>query len=199
MMFCFCLGNRREARLPPPATSRHGARGDGEPDAVAAFSLVKGRRETFASSQYLLQQPLRKRRFSQCVLSLTAKEMNMLRFLHGVTAALVISIGLAVGATGATAQPTAPTTSNAPSPISPPIIAKDIQGLDVFSSDGQQVGKVAKVNVISDGNVKDVEVQSGGFLGFFSKTYVVPVDKLNKKGGRVELSMTSEQAKQLIK
>lgn len=123
----------------------------------------------------------------------------MLRFLHGVTAALVISIGLAAGATGATAQPTAPTTSNAPSPISPPIIGKDIQGLDVFSSDGQQVGKVAKVNVISDGNVKDVEVQSGGFLGFFSKTYVVPVDKLNKKGGRVELSMTSEQAKQLIK
>ena len=80
-----------------------------------------------------------------------------------------------------------------------PISAKDIQGLDVFGSDGQQVGKVAKVNTVADGNVKDVEVQSGGFLGFFSKTYIVPADKLNKKGGRVELSMTSEQAKQLIK
>ena len=55
------------------------------------------------------------------------------------------------------------------------------------------------MNTVADGNVKDVEVQSGGFLGFFSKTYIVPAEKLNKKGGRVELSMTSEQAKQLIK
>jgi sporulation protein YlmC with PRC-barrel domain len=78
------------------------------------------------------------------------------------------------------------------------VTAKDIEGLDVFGSDGQQVGKVAKVNV-ADGSVKDVEVRSGGFLGFFAKTYLVPADKLSKKGGRVELSMTSEQAKQLIK
>ena len=98
---------------------------------------------------------------------------------------------------GAAATPNAP--SPLPAPPPPTINAKEIEGLDVFGSDGQQVGKIAKVNLISDGNVKDVEIQSGGFLGFFSKTYVVPAAKLNKKGGRVELSMTSEQAKQLSK
>jgi hypothetical protein len=78
------------------------------------------------------------------------------------------------------------------------LTAKDIQGLDVFGSDGQQVGKIAKVNV-TDGTVREVEVQSIGFLGFFSKTYLLPAEKLNKKGGRVELSMTSEQAKKFAK
>ena len=95
------------------------------------------------------------------------------------------------------AAPTA-VPSRGASPGGPVLIAKDIQGLDVFGSDGQQVGKIAKVNV-TDGTVKDVEVQSVGFLGFFSKTYLLPAEKLNKKGGRVELSMTSEQAKQFIK
>jgi len=84
------------------------------------------------------------------------------------------------------------------SPVAPTLTAKDIQGLDVFGSDGQQVGKIAKVNV-TDGTIRNVEVQSIGFLGFFSKTYLLPAEKLNKKGGRVELSMTSEQAKQFVK
>ena len=68
----------------------------------------------------------------------------------------------------------------------------------MFSSDGRQVGKIAKVNA-TNGTVKDVEVQSAGFLGFFSKTYLLPADKLSKKGGRVDLSLTGEQAKQFIK
>jgi sporulation protein YlmC with PRC-barrel domain len=113
-------------------------------------------------------------------------------------------LAIAAGSPGGLAQ----STTTTPSPNAgamttttpePALVAKEIEGLDVFSSDGQQIGKVAKVNVIADGKVKDVEVQSGGFLGFFSKTYVVPADKLNKKGGRVELSMTSEQAKQFAR
>jgi sporulation protein YlmC with PRC-barrel domain len=128
----------------------------------------------------------------------------MQRSIRLIPTALILAISIAVGSTAAPAQsssptPSPPTASNSPSLVSPAIVAKDIQGLDVFGSDGQQVGKIAKVNVVPEGNVKDVEVQSGGFFGFFSKTYVVPADKLNKKGGRVELSMTSEQAKQLIK
>jgi sporulation protein YlmC with PRC-barrel domain len=94
--------------------------------------------------------------------------------------------------------PPAALPSRAASPVAPALTAKDIQGLDVFGSDGQQVGKIAKVNV-TDGTVREVVVQSIGFLGFFSKTYLLPAEKLNKKGGRVELSMTSEQAKQFVK
>ena len=66
----------------------------------------------------------------------------------------------------------------------------------VFGADGQQLGKVAKVNVTADGSVTDVEVRSVGFLGLFSRTYVVPAEKLNRRGGRLDLLMTSEQAKQ---
>ena len=104
--------------------------------------------------------------------------------------------------TASTSQSAAPSMDAAPSPgaapVAPALTAKDIQGLDVFGSDGQQVGKIAKVNV-TDGAIRNVEVQSVGFLGFFSKTYLLPAEKLNKKGGRVELSMTSEQAKQFVK
>jgi len=108
--------------------------------------------------------------------------------------------------TGSTPQSSASTTVPA-TPAGPPdasssashvLAAKDIQGLDVFSSDGRQVGKIAKVNA-TNGTVKDVEVQSAGFLGFFSKTYLLPADKLSKKGGRLDLSLTGEQAKQFIK
>ena len=77
--------------------------------------------------------------------------------------------------------------------------AKDLEGKDAFSSDGQQVGKVTKVEALPDGNVKAIEIQSSGFLGFFASTYVVPVDKVSVKGGRVDVSMTSDQVKKLTK
>jgi hypothetical protein len=96
---------------------------------------------------------------------------------------------------GATANPaTRPGDLPAPS-----FTSKDLQGLDVFASEGQLFGKIARVNVLPDGKVKEVEVVSHGFLGLFSKTYVVPTDKLHKKGGRVDLSLTSEQARRLAK
>jgi len=105
-----------------------------------------------------------------------------------------------------TSQSTSSSTASAPvvslpsvSSLAQPVLAaKDIQGLDVFGTDGRQVGKIAKVNV-NGGTIKDVEVQSAGFLGFFAKTYLLPAEKLSKKGGRVEVSMTSEQARQFIK
>src|SRR5262245_1972608 len=90
----------------------------------------------------------------------------------------------------------APATSAA---AAPPLDAKDLQGLDVFASGGQQLGKITTVNTLPDGKIKDVEVQSAGFLGMFKTTYLVPVEKVSKKGGRIELSMTSDQAKTLTR
>ena len=104
------------------------------------------------------------------------------------------------------AAQSAPVPPTATPPASPPVPAapaasslnpKDLQGLDVFASGGQQLGKVTKVTTLPDGKVKDVEVQSGGFLGMFKTTYLVPAEKVTKKGGRIELSMTSDQAKSL--
>ena len=79
-----------------------------------------------------------------------------------------------------------------------PASTKEYEGRDEFTSDGQQLGKVAKTNTLSDANIKDIEVQSAGFLGFYSTTYVVPVGK-NLESGRADLSITSEQAKQLTR
>jgi sporulation protein YlmC with PRC-barrel domain len=125
------------------------------------------------------------------------------------TAALVILAavsGPTFGQSPAPAQPQAPAPSATPpsaavtpTPAPPALTASDLQGLDVFGSEGQQLGKVAKVNSAPDGKVKDVEVQSGGFLGFFKTTYVLPVEKLAKKAGRIELSMTSGDAKQFTR
>jgi hypothetical protein len=96
--------------------------------------------------------------------------------------------------------PTPPAAAPAPSAATAPSLnAKDLQGLDVFASGGQQLGKVTKVNTLPDGKIKEVEVQSAGFLGMFKTTYFVPVDKVTKKGGRIELSMTSDQAKSLTR
>jgi sporulation protein YlmC with PRC-barrel domain len=134
----------------------------------------------------------------------------MRQLSNGLAATLLIPLmvvgSLSAGSQTVSPQSTPPATASAAvassppalSPVTPALTAKDIQGLDVFSSDGQQVGKIAKVNA-PDGRVKDVEVQSAGFMGLFSKTYLLPADRLSKKGGRVELSMTSEQARQFIK
>lgn len=97
-----------------------------------------------------------------------------------------------------------PTTQSTPSPVATPVAApgpkaKDLEGRDVFGSDAQQIGKVTKVETMPDGKVKGIEVHSSGFFGFFSTAYVVPAEKINLKSGRVELSMTSEQAKQFVK
>jgi sporulation protein YlmC with PRC-barrel domain len=113
-------------------------------------------------------------------------------------AALLALIFMSIAQTGgAVAQTTGPEQVTKTLPATP--TAKDLEGKDAFSSDGQQVGKVTKVEVLADGNVKAVEIQSSGFLGFFSTTYVVPVDKVSVKGGRVDVSMTSDQVKKLTR
>lgn len=121
-----------------------------------------------------------------------------------VMTALILGLAALSGPTFGQSTPPQQPETTAPSATTPPastpsLSPKDLQGFDVFGSEGQQLGKVAKVNVAPDGKVKDVEVQSGGFLGFFKTTYIVPAEKLGKKAGRIELSMTSEQAKQLAR
>ena len=111
--------------------------------------------------------------------------------------ALAATVGAPSGAALAQATPTEP--AQITQPLPPPPSAKEYEGRDVFTSDGQQLGKVTKANTLSDGNIKDIEVETAGFLGFFSTTYVVPVGKTALKGGRIDLSITSEQAKQLTR
>jgi sporulation protein YlmC with PRC-barrel domain len=73
---------------------------------------------------------------------------------------------------------------------------KTLVGLDVFSSEGQQIGKVSKVDQ-SNGKPASIVVESKGFLGYFKKTYVVPADAIKTKAGRIDLSITGERIAQL--
>ena len=105
----------------------------------------------------------------------------------------------------ATASPPAPP-AVAPAPTTPPTPApppgpkaRDYQGLDVFGSDSQQIGKVVKASETPDGKVSDIEIHSSGFFGYFAKVYVVPAAKTTVKSGRVELAATSDEAKQWLK
>jgi len=122
--------------------------------------------------------------------------------LRSISLFSALFLSLAYAASGAAVAQTS-TAQQEPAQVVKPVpttpAAKDLEGKDAFSSDSQQLGKVTKANPASDGNVKDVEIQSSGFFGFFSKTYVVPADKTSIKGGRVEVSMTSDQVKQLAK
>ena len=88
-----------------------------------------------------------------------------------------------------------------PQPPAPPPGPKatDLKGLDVFGSDGQQIGRVQNATAAPDGRAKEIEVHSSGFFGFFAKVYMVPADKASLKGGRVELAATSDQAKEWLR
>jgi hypothetical protein len=132
---------------------------------------------------------------------------------YATAALIVLGLGIATMHQSGTALAQATTQGQPPgaapaaapaapaSPVTtvPTLKAKDLEGLDAFGSDGQQVGKVVKVNVLPDGNVKDAEIHSSGFFGFFSSAYIVPADKLSVKGGRAAISMTSEEMKKLTK
>jgi sporulation protein YlmC with PRC-barrel domain len=115
--------------------------------------------------------------------------------------ATMLAIGLSAPLSAQT--PPASPAGQPPSPVAtvptPPALPATLEGTPVFTSDGQQVGKVAKVNLQGDKNVKDVEVHSPGFFGWFSTAYVLPADKLSLKGGRLEVAMTNEQVKQTAK
>lgn len=135
--------------------------------------------------------------------------------MRAIVALLAITFAACVVGTGLQAQTTkdqppaasqgsppaaAPTPAPVATPTPPPgPKAKDFQGLDVFGSDGKQLGKVVKAAELTDGKAGDLEVHSSGFFGFFGSVYVVPADKATLKNGRVDLSMSSEQAKQLRK
>jgi hypothetical protein len=113
--------------------------------------------------------------------------------------ALALPSGTALAQTATQGQPAATAAPANPVTTVPTLKAKDLEGLDAFGSDGQQVGKVVKVNVLPDGQVKNAEIHSSGFFGFFSTAYIVPADKLSVKGGRVAISLTSEEVKKLTK
>jgi sporulation protein YlmC with PRC-barrel domain len=74
----------------------------------------------------------------------------------------------------------------------------EMVGMPVFGSDGERVGRVAAITADPGGKVTEIEVTTGGFLGFGAKVVKIPSDKATNAGRHIQLSMTSEQIKQLV-
>jgi PRC-barrel domain len=70
-------------------------------------------------------------------------------------------------------------------------------GLNVFSSDGNNLGAVQSVDAGPDGKVRAIRLKTGGFLGFGGKLVEIPEGKFTKSGDNVQLGMTSDEVSKL--
>lgn len=66
-----------------------------------------------------------------------------------------------------------------------------LEGLEVITADAKPLGRVSEVKV-KDGRIASIEVEAGGFLGYFATTYEIPANWLVKKANRVELLLGSD-------
>ncbi|MEO0730459.1 MAG: PRC-barrel domain-containing protein [Pseudomonadota bacterium] len=69
----------------------------------------------------------------------------------------------------------------------------EMVGLPVVTSDGERVGDVEKVVANADGEMKEVLVKTGGFLGFGGKRVAIPVDKIATQDKSIRLTMTAKE------
>jgi hypothetical protein len=109
-----------------------------------------------------------------------------------LTAGLLVT-ALAVGP--AVAQQSQPPPAQPPAPQAE--ADKAMIGLPVFSSDGQKLGEVVEVGMVTGGQ-QAIRTEMGEFLGLGSTPVVVGSDLFQKKADRVELSMTAAEVKDTI-
>lgn len=105
----------------------------------------------------------------------------------------------------AASQPASPGSQNPGAAAKPDAAAPDgakktadIVGLQVIDSAGQVVGSVSKVEKLPSGEIRNVEISTGGFLGIGAKTLRVPGDKVQRSGEQVVLNLPPEQIKTMM-
>jgi sporulation protein YlmC with PRC-barrel domain len=75
--------------------------------------------------------------------------------------------------------------------------ADAVSGLEVYSSDGQMVGRVAAAITDPNSIVEEIHVQVGSNLGIGERRVAIESDKFRIEGKRVDLSLTADQVKNL--
>jgi hypothetical protein len=123
-----------------------------------------------------------------------------------IGAAAIVAALPAFWAVSATAQAPAPTPSQdqpsvQPTPTPPVTTGKTAEsplvGLEVFSADGQNLGKVTHAIAASDGKVSAIRIKVGGLLGIGGKTVAIPAGKFALSGKNIRLGMTSDEVNKL--
>jgi predicted component of type VI protein secretion system len=102
-------------------------------------------------------------------------------------------------ATQAPADMTAPAADTASSPIMTDDQAKAMKNKVVWSSDEKNVGEVAEIVRDSDGRVKELHADIGGFLGFGETRVRIAPDEFKILDDRIVLTRTQAQVKTLPK
>jgi len=82
--------------------------------------------------------------------------------------------------------------SEAPAAPGAPV-ARDLVGLNAFSSDGTRVGEVRAVNTGANGDIVALHIRTGGFLGFGGRIVAIPQGKFIRSGQSVRLDLDSEE------
>jgi sporulation protein YlmC with PRC-barrel domain len=72
-----------------------------------------------------------------------------------------------------------------------------IEDMDVYTSDGEEVGEVEEVLGTTQGEATALALEVGGFLGIGEREVVVPIDQLAMQEDRIVLDMTKEEIEAL--
>lgn len=76
-------------------------------------------------------------------------------------------------------------------------LTDDLLGKAVWSSDGEELGEVTKVNEGSDMTPQSIHFDIGTFLGMGGKTVEVGAEQFSQNDDRIELTMNAEEAEAL--
>jgi len=68
-----------------------------------------------------------------------------------------------------------------------------VEDTKVHGTDGEQIGEIEEVLEDSDGQIRAVVVEFGGFLGFGDTEVIVPLDQLQPDKDRFTTKLTQEK------
>lgn len=78
--------------------------------------------------------------------------------------------------------------------VSPWSLSVDrVEDMKVYGPDGKKIGEIEEVLEDSDGQIRAVVVEFGGFLGFGDTEVIVTLDQLQPGKGRFTTKLTQEQ------
>jgi hypothetical protein len=68
-----------------------------------------------------------------------------------------------------------------------------VEDMDIFDANGKKIAEVDSVLEDSNGEIKGVAIEYGGFLGFGEKGAIVTFDQLKQKDGNLTTELTEDQ------
>jgi hypothetical protein len=68
-----------------------------------------------------------------------------------------------------------------------------VEEMDVYDAAGKKIAEVDSVLEDSNGEVKGVAIEYGGFLGFGEKGAILTLDQVKQKDGNIAIELTEDQ------